>query len=219
MMFKKTPALFAIWILLVATFGPIGLVSADEEQPVVSGKSICFQPGVGVVAVADKTDNSICVACSDDSGKVECLVENFNLPQDPQTDWDDPKDWFKGFGDPSYLVYYEAFPEGEEVAWQIPGNEMLVAGLVIEGVFMLIPVVGKPAAESAKAFVKTIAKKAATKASEKKLVAWAISGTAKSKVALQRLASFVSHTHSGDEVLDGMGDVIESTVNSYNPTS
>ena len=120
MMFKKTPALFAIWILLVATFGPIGLVSADSvtgcditkcgallntncakinqecvaskggyycqdtgvcDAPIMktssgvfklsedykSKNAICFNPSEGTIPFSEKTDNSICVACSDES--------------------------------------------------------------------------------------------------------------------------------------------------------
>ena len=65
-------------------------------------------------------------------------MSEFELPQDPKTSWKDAGGWISGYKDPSYLVYYEAFPEGEESAWQFPGNEMLYAGLIINGVLTVL---------------------------------------------------------------------------------
>lgn len=46
-----------------------------------------------------------------------CGVCNFELPQNISRDYDSALTWFAGYGDPKYVVYYEAFPDGEDEPW------------------------------------------------------------------------------------------------------
>ncbi len=49
-----------------------------------------------------------------------CRVQNFNLPDD-LADLPDYKALISGFGNPTYLTYYQHFPEGEDSAWKAYG--------------------------------------------------------------------------------------------------
>lgn len=52
-------------------------------------------------------------------GRFGCAVCNFNLPQEKIKDHNAAVEWFAGYGDPRYVVYYEEFPAGEDEAWHV----------------------------------------------------------------------------------------------------
>jgi hypothetical protein len=91
-------------------------------------------------------------ACKFKKSKATCNIKGFNLPQDV-TNAENAKQFVAGLGDPEFIVYYEAFPEGEESAWIMESDDFLVASMVMGGVVNMIPVVGKLAG---KAFTKVI---------------------------------------------------------------
>lgn len=79
---------------------------------------------------------------TDDGG---CRIYNFNLPQECATDslacelsnraadnyW---SAYIAGLGDPRYLLYYEAFPEGPSQHWEaLPENAIAMADIFIGG--------------------------------------------------------------------------------------
>jgi len=50
--------------------------------------------------------------------KIECTVKDFLLPENFRGIEGDFKEYIEGFGDPSYLVYYQVFPPGEARDWE-----------------------------------------------------------------------------------------------------
>jgi len=61
---------------------------------------------------------TVCVEC-ETSREFRCSVKGFELPQSGIHDFNLAEKWIQGANDPEYIVYYEAFPMGEEAAWQI----------------------------------------------------------------------------------------------------
>jgi len=55
------------------------------------------------------------ITCNQDTSS--CEVKNFNLPEDFGNGGFKPREYIDGFGDPSFLVYYQSFPPGEEADW------------------------------------------------------------------------------------------------------
>ncbi len=72
-----------------------------------------------------------------------CGVCDFELPQNISKEHDTALAWFAGYGDPKYVVYYEAFPDGEDQAWIIDPLDVSLTSIVLwnAGVH-LIPVGG-----------------------------------------------------------------------------
>jgi len=72
----------------------------------------------GLVSCSDGVlYGSTCVRCELFENSFKCHVKNFELPQTLEGEGFLDK-WIAGFGDPQYIVYYEAFPAGEEQFWQ-----------------------------------------------------------------------------------------------------
>ena len=70
-----------------------------------------------------------------------CDVTNFQLPQRIDGDW---KDYMRGHGDPSFVLYYEAFPQGEEEAWIVDTQEHYFTNAIVLNVaFAALPLAGK----------------------------------------------------------------------------
>ncbi len=80
--------------------------------------------------------------CALKESSVECNVNNFNLPQDV-SDTETARKFVNGLGDPDFILYYEAFPEGEESAWTTDPDDFLVMSMLIGGSVNMIPIVGK----------------------------------------------------------------------------
>lgn len=95
-----------------------------------------------------------------DAASQTCGVCNFELPQNITKEG--ALSWFSGYGDPKYVVYYEAFPAGEEEAWQIDPMEisytMIIAsnlvmpfgGAIIKGIGKLGGLIIRPIAGAKK---------------------------------------------------------------------
>lgn len=82
--------------------------------------------------------------CTNEGGSIsECAVCGYTLPQQITT----IENWIPSMGDPLYLAYYEAFPEGPEQYWTYDvGNSLWIVGTaaVIGGVSEVIfPAGGK----------------------------------------------------------------------------
>ena len=61
---------------------------------------------------------SSCVKCELDESRFKCKVNNFYLPQTGAGDRGTLDRWIAGLGDPEFVLYYEAFPEGEDEYWK-----------------------------------------------------------------------------------------------------
>ncbi len=72
-------------------------------------------------------DSDTQVKC--DADTQSCSVCNFILPQDISNQG--ALGWFKGYGDPKYVMYYEAFPAGEEEAWIIDPADISLTSIFI----------------------------------------------------------------------------------------
>lgn len=48
---------------------------------------------------------------------VTCTVKNFQLPEDFWGIFEKGEEYIAGFGDPTYLVYWQTFPPGEDASW------------------------------------------------------------------------------------------------------
>jgi hypothetical protein len=58
-----------------------------------------------------------------------CAICNFNMPQ-KITPGEEALNYYLGKGDPKYVAYYEAFPPGEEEAWQIDPFKVSLTTLI-----------------------------------------------------------------------------------------
>ncbi|MEM3374448.1 MAG: hypothetical protein QXE31_04470 [Candidatus Woesearchaeota archaeon] len=74
----------------------------------------------GIDCTEGKVYGSSCVKCAYDINPpyFKCYVNNFNLPQEFNNEKGFFDKWIAGFGDPKYLIYYEAFPDGEDQYWK-----------------------------------------------------------------------------------------------------
>lgn len=77
----------------------------------------------------EKSYGASCVKCQKEiNGLLECYVKDFELPQRFEEKGMlakiNPINWISANGDPNYLVYYEAFPVGEEEAWVLDAAEV-----------------------------------------------------------------------------------------------
>lgn len=80
----------------------------------------------------------VCVEC-DDSNGFSCDVKGFELPQKISN----AEEWINGYGDPKHLVYYEKFPEDEQLAWQFDKKTFYTVILGVRTAFALIPFASK----------------------------------------------------------------------------
>ena len=112
-------------------------------------KGLIIKKGTELVSICgDNTAvNEIHITTNTDTCKIDTneksvgfVVENFNLPQQVNTDSYVEK-WLNAFGDPKYNLYYEKFPEGEEEYWKADSYNVAVGTtLTVEGFFFLIDV-------------------------------------------------------------------------------
>ena len=63
---------------------------------------------------------STAVSCNE--GASSCRVANFNLPENFGGITGNAREYIAGFGNPSYLVYFQNFPAGEDAAWSVQNN-------------------------------------------------------------------------------------------------
>src|SRR3989344_5726817 len=84
----------------------------------------------------------------------ECTINNFELPQEVNPDGKNLADWsisrITNANDPDYLFYYESFPIGEEVNWQISKGSFFTDVILWGGLMNAVPFIG-PAAKGIKA--------------------------------------------------------------------
>ena len=90
-----------------------------------------------------------------------CRVCNFNMPQEVAEEYEGWRQYVAGSGDPKYVIYYEAFPPGEEEPWQLDelsiGLETIVAMNIATAV---IPATAKGAIKLLGKGMRAVAKKA-----------------------------------------------------------
>ncbi len=93
------------------------MIKTNAEQARIFGSVDC---------TGGKQYGGSCVKCSYDYNPpyFKCYVNNFNLPQSGFEDKSFLENWVAGIGDPEYVVYYEAFPQGEEAYWQVDYGSM-----------------------------------------------------------------------------------------------
>lgn len=84
--------------------------------------------------------------CSLQKSNTICYIYNFNLPQDMGNS-DIGRKLVRGVGDPNFVLYYEAFPEGEEAAWMIDPDDFLMMSMFIGAGLNIIPWVGSVASK------------------------------------------------------------------------
>lgn len=76
-------------------------------------------------------NSSTVVKCN---AETSCGVCGFELPQNVSKDKDDFMGWIAGYGDPKYVVYYEAFPAGEESAWELSELDFAMSAVAMTSV-------------------------------------------------------------------------------------
>jgi len=83
---------------------------------------------------------SSCVQCfPDPESKFKCTISDFYLPQTGAGDRGTLDRWIAGLGDPEYIVYYEAFPEGEDEYWKpdyASYSPLILFGSVAASIFL-----------------------------------------------------------------------------------
>jgi len=92
-----------------------------------------------ILAIGDQLQDAICVSCEQTGEK--CSIEGFELPHEVKQG-DESDTWIKGLGDPKYIVYYEAFPTGEDAAWQVSAISVFTDIVMWGGLINLIPLAG-----------------------------------------------------------------------------
>lgn len=129
-------------------------LSADEIAADNSMKALVF--AINSVATDEQTGKKFgdsTVGCTNEG----CTVKNFFLPQQISNTGEmmKPETWLAGYGDPRWLVYYEAFPDGADAYWHTDGtslfNTMSVGFIVAGGILNIIPGGGKAAKVGAEA--------------------------------------------------------------------
>ncbi|MFH1409215.1 MAG: hypothetical protein ABIH34_04880, partial [Nanoarchaeota archaeon] len=105
------------YTLSIITLNPSRLMAdvltGFERKPFDDPSIIC--------AGGEEREGGIKVKC--DPMIDTCAMCGFELPQDVNFEKKVLADYISGMGDPKYLVYYEAFPYGEEEAWEISEAE------------------------------------------------------------------------------------------------
>ena len=97
----------------------LGMLALTVVKPLLTGNVL------GMREVDDPTvfcydgkrigTSATTVKCDPDFGG--CAVCNFEMPQNITKDYSSALSYIAGYGDPKYVMYYEAFPAGEEEAW------------------------------------------------------------------------------------------------------
>ena len=84
-----------------------------------------------------------CVECNND-GRFDCEIDGYQLPQD-LSDPSLAENFIAGYGDPRYLAYYESFPEGADLFWQVDKTTVttMAVGTVFAGGLLNILFHGK----------------------------------------------------------------------------
>ena len=100
---------------------------------------------------------------------LECAVNNFQLPEDFDGLVGTVEEYINGYGDPSFLVYWQNFPVGEDEDWTSASAWYQSVGRMMLWGFCLTGALG-PVMKWASAPVKTIVNTAGKKASN--LVNW-----------------------------------------------
>ncbi len=77
------------------------------------------------------------VKCDPEDEKA-CVVCDFNMPQETASSYDGLLKYIAGYGDPQYLVYFEAFPFGEEEPWQLDELSLGLETILITNTAMVI---------------------------------------------------------------------------------
>ncbi len=78
---------------------------------------------------------SNCVQCfAEGATNFKCTVSDFYLPQTGAGDRGTLDRWIAGLGDPEYIVYYEKFPQGEDIYWTADFASFGPAVLVLSGI-------------------------------------------------------------------------------------
>lgn len=100
----------------------------------------------------------------------ECSINNFELPQEVNPDGKNLVDWsisrITNANDPDYLFYYESFPIGEEVNWQISKGSFFTDVILWGGLMNAVPFIG-PAAKGIKAGASKLVKEGFEKLGKK----------------------------------------------------
>ncbi len=88
------------------------------EQQDCSQCSEASSPVTGKATASVPLTPSTKVGCQGaQGGTLECKVTDFYLPENLGGLFNDPKEHIEGFGDPSFLVYFQKFPKGEDASW------------------------------------------------------------------------------------------------------
>ncbi|MFH1133563.1 MAG: hypothetical protein V1735_03670 [Nanoarchaeota archaeon] len=65
-----------------------------------------------------------------------CSLCGFNLPQQIEHEERSITDYITAYGDPKYIMYFEAFPYGEQESWEVPETEAaLISAMKYQAVF------------------------------------------------------------------------------------
>lgn len=102
----------------------------NQQIPIDESTKKCF----------GKDGGPPCAVCTDKTA-TRCFVEAFELPQTlPKTGvapLDFLQSWVGLMGDPDYIIFYEAFPEGLEEAWTFDMGDWLLATVAFGGLLNL----------------------------------------------------------------------------------
>ena len=93
--------------------------SAGNEQDdtrTYPNPSVSFSDDMTGMQTADDSDDNDAETVIDCEGNM-CTVYNFQLPQKLKGPLEF-EEWINGYGDPKYLVYWQAFPIGEDSDWK-----------------------------------------------------------------------------------------------------
>jgi len=134
-----------------------------------------------------------CPIAKQQTSRYGCSVQGFELPQEiPEISIAD--NWLSGLGDPKYLLYYEAFPEGEDASWKVDMTSWYSPVMFLSAATTFIMGPNK--------FVENIAKKAARKKLAKAVIKHA-AGEMGEEAYEKAVKSFIFVY--GDETIEGMG--------------
>jgi hypothetical protein len=139
-----------------------------------------------------------------------CEVRNFNLPENFAGITGDAKEYINGMGDPSFLLYYQIFPMGEDTDWA--GESEWQAGVAkVMFITMCVMDVARPLFKA-----KQIATNALKKGSEKLISRFGKSVTDDAIVNAQRLAPELADKVEGKAILKVMQtDTINNGIVTY----
>lgn len=81
-------------------------ISATSER---AARGLCSQKAYSVTNSKTSTN----LICQQAEYVSECVLKNFELPQDVAS----AEEWIFTWGDPKFIVYFERFPEGSDDSW------------------------------------------------------------------------------------------------------